>query len=565
MHSDTNNKKRYKHREKKPKIRLRRERNQAPFWNGILAKVILVYIILLIPMYVLLMISVRSYMNSLQDQAVKAEEAILKLNMNNLDAEMKRIDQFIYYLQERNTDYQRLCNWEDTSMDYVSLYSVNNQLINQVNASQYAESLFIYIEKPDKMLMVFSDFEADAKVTLKDELIIEQLNNRNVRWDVKEINEKQYLVHTIGYFGVYVGIIIDMESYINTIKEQTGYHRIQVILNNKPDPEASDHYKTVTKEISQLGQYIHVALEKDEINRALPKISKVTYDIAISFVLIFPALFLTFWHIIVRPLKRIERGICKLGEGDQEYRIPDFKSSNEFISMKESFNSMAEEIQSLKIKTYEEKLEKEQMALQNLLLQIRPHFMLNSFNQIFSMAQLKDYEGIQRMSMYLSKFFRYLFRSNRIATIRSEFDVVENYLEMMRLRYMDCFEIEWNIDEALLNYRIPPLLLHNFVENIFKYAVCEGSEVTITISLQKEDDRVVICIADDGPGMEPEILKKIEAMEPIDKKDGTHIGIYNSAYRLKTLCGEQCQLMVQSVLTEGTTVKIILPYTGEKV
>ncbi len=199
------------------------------------------------------------------------------------------------------------------------------------------------------------------------------------------------------------------------------------------------------------------------------------------------------------------------------------------------------------------------MALQNLMLQIRPHFMLNILNQIFSMAQLKDFEGIQKMSMYLSKFFRYLFRSGKIATLRSELELVQDYLEMMELRFLDCFEVETDIDESLLEYRIPPLMVHNFVENIFKYAVSEGNLITIRITLRRERDSVALMVADDGPGIEPEILEKIRAMQPIDKEDGTHIGIYNSAYRLKTLCGEDCQLQVESVLTEGTTVRILLP------
>ena len=146
----------------------------------------------------------------------------------------------------------------------------------------------------------------------------------------------------------------------------------------------------------------------------------------------------------------------------------------EFENLRSSFNAMAGEIQTLKIDSYERQLEKERMSLQNLLLQIRPHFLLNTFNQIFSMAQLKDFESIQKMSVYLSQYFRYLFRSEYVSNIRMELDVVQNYLEMMELRYLDCFTVAWDIDKSLLDYPIPPLTIHNFVENIFKYAVCEG-------------------------------------------------------------------------------------------
>ncbi len=201
--------------------------------------------------------------------------------------------------------------------------------------------------------------------------------------------------------------------------------------------------------------------------------------------------------------------------------------------------------------------------LQNLLLQIRPHFLLNFFNQIYSMAELEDYTGIKKSSRYLTKFFRHLFRSERIATFRSELALVDDYLELMDERFLDCFGVERDIDESLLEYRIPPLIVQNFVENIFKYAVSEGNYIQIGLSLRKEDSYVVMTIADDGPGMEEEILEKIREEKPIEKEDGTHIGIFNSAYRLKRLCGEDCRLDVRSVLTEGTTVRIMLPLAAE--
>lgn len=134
--------------------------------NGISAKVVLVFAILLIPMYGLLLLSVQSYMDSLENQAVVATEAILELNINNLNAEMERIDRFFYVLQEQNTDYQRLCDWQESSRDYLSLYAVNSDLLNQGISYQYAESIFLYAEKPDTMLMVYSDFPVKDKAAL---------------------------------------------------------------------------------------------------------------------------------------------------------------------------------------------------------------------------------------------------------------------------------------------------------------------------------------------------------------------------------------------------------------
>ncbi len=529
------------------------------FFNGITAKILLIFGCLLIPMYVLLVISAKSYLNSQEASAVNAAEGILGLNMNSLEAECGQIDYGFYDLQEYDSNYSRLCEWTGSSADYLAWFGVNRSLNSLSYACEFQDALFVYMDQTQEMLIAFSQTDQEDKALIKKAIQDSGIMGRNTKWQVRELNGTAYLLHTSGYYGVYTGVLINMDAFMDRVKEQIGYPGTLVTIDDTPSVAEDGKSVTVSAQIRQTGQYIHVTLDKREIGIAMPRIVRLTYRVALLFILVFPVLFLVLWHMIVKPVKTIEEGLTRLKQGQQEYRIPAFKAAREFESLRDSFNAMAGEIQSLKIASYEEQLEKKQMALQNLMLQIRPHFMLNILNQIFSMAQLKDFEGIQKMSMYLSKFFRYLFRSGKIATLRSELELVQDYLEMMELRFLDCFEVETDIDESLLEYRIPPLMVHNFVENIFKYAVSEGNLITIRITLRRERDSVALMVADDGPGIEPEILEKIRAMQPIDKEDGTHIGIYNSAYRLKTLCGEDCQLQVESVLTEGTTVRILLP------
>ena len=142
-------------------------------------------------------------------------------------------------------------------------------------------------------------------------------------------------------------------------------------------------------------------------------------------------------------------------------------------------------------------------------------------------------------------------------------EIVRAYIETMELRYVDCFQTEWNLDESLFSCRIPPLMLHNLVENVFKYAVQEGTETLIRISLHRENGFAVLSVEDDGPGMEPEIVEGIRARKKITKKDGTHVGIWNAVYRLKRFCGEESFLEVESVLSEGTKMRIGVPVNGE--
>lgn len=327
--------------------------------------------------------------------------------------------------------------------------------------------------------------------------------------------------------------------------------------------EENEAYIPFSVDIRTTGHNVCVYLNKDEIYHQISLVHRIIYVVSFLSILFIPLLLLGSWKGIVKPLHRIEEALHRLGKGEQDYRIPYFSSSSEFENLQASFNNMADEITNLKIEAYEQELEKEQVMLQNLQLQIGPHFLLNLFNQIFSMAQLRDFESIQVMSLYLSRYFRYLFHSEKTAPIGEEVEIVRAYIETMELRYVDCFQTEWDLDESLFSCRIPPLMLHNLVENVFKYAVQEGTETLIRISLHRENGFAVLSVEDDGPGMEPEIVEGIRARKKITKKDGTHVGIWNAVYRLKRFCGEDSFLEVESVLSEGTKMRIGVPVNGE--
>ena len=528
--------------------------------NSISIKMVLIFLAFLVPVYALLVISAYAYMGSLEDQACSAVKSILEMNLAGVTSEQRKIDQFFYDLQENDADYARLLEWKGNDADKLAYVKFNRKLVSRNSLSQYSEAFFLHMQKEDDTLFVAQYLNHERKQEILNALKQTGYLHENIRWENWNLGGTDYLGHTIGYGGVYLGAMIDVTALMQTIQGLLPYEKTQIRLEGQL-PESG---LATGVQLDGTKKYICVWLDRGEVRSAMPLVSRIISAVGLLLLILLPiALVLAFFRLIVRPIRRIEKGLAILGKEDLDYRIPDMKASREFIGLKDSVNTMAGEIQTLRIRGYEEQLERERMLLQNLLLQIRPHFLLNFFNQIFSMAELEDYDGIKKSSLYLSKFFRYLFRSERIATFKSELTLVDDYLELMDERFLDCFYVERDIDESLLGYRIPPLIVQNFVENIFKYAVSEGSYIRIGLSLRREGDYVVMTVEDDGPGMEEDTLNKIRDAKPVEKADGTHIGIYNSAYRLKKLCGEDCVLDVQSVLTEGTTVKIKLPYKAE--
>jgi two-component system LytT family sensor kinase len=136
-------------------------------------------------------------------------------------------------------------------------------------------------------------------------------------------------------------------------------------------------------------------------------------------------------------------------------------------------------------KLTQEKLEAE---LKFLRTQTNPHFLFNTLNNIYALARKKS-DNTADVVMKLSKLLRFMLyesRKERIS-ISAEIRMVEDYLELEKIRYNErlTIRLEKQIDDPA--QQIAPLLLLPFIENAFKHGASEtrfDSYVTINIQLQ---------------------------------------------------------------------------------
>ena len=136
-------------------------------------------------------------------------------------------------------------------------------------------------------------------------------------------------------------------------------------------------------------------------------------------------------------------------------------------------------------------LQKE-IELNNLKEQINPHFLFNTLNNIYALVEVspdKAKNAIHELSNLL-RYSLYDNGSNTCSTIKKEVDLINNYIELMRLRLTSNVEIkcDYNIkDEELL---IAPLLLLTLVENAFKHGVSNAEQSYIHIYVTTTDNRI---------------------------------------------------------------------------
>ena len=133
-------------------------------------------------------------------------------------------------------------------------------------------------------------------------------------------------------------------------------------------------------------------------------------------------------------------------------------------------------------------IEKKEAELNALKLQISPHFLFNTLNNMRWLARQKSdltEDAILRLSDIL-RYMIYQVERGPVALAR-EIDYLTDYIELQQLRLAPHNQVvfEKNVDDDRI--LIEPLLLIHFVENAFKHGIHHNEPSTITIRLTVAD------------------------------------------------------------------------------
>jgi signal transduction histidine kinase len=139
-----------------------------------------------------------------------------------------------------------------------------------------------------------------------------------------------------------------------------------------------------------------------------------------------------------------------------------------------------------------------------LRYQLNPHFLFNTLNSISTLVLLKQTERANAMLSRLSSFLRYTLvgEPTQFVTLAQEVQALKLYLDIERMRFEERLRFAVNVAAPADQGRLPSLILQPLVENAIKYAVTpqeEGAE--ITLDARVSGDRLVINLADTGPGL----------------------------------------------------------------
>ena len=144
--------------------------------------------------------------------------------------------------------------------------------------------------------------------------------------------------------------------------------------------------------------------------------------------------------------------------------------------------------------------------LRSLRYQVNPHFLFNALNSLSALVMTDKSDKAEEMIQTLSRFYRHSLSSDPTTdvSLEDEFDLQREYLAIEQLRFPSRLRTQFDLPHELERCCVPGMILQPLIENSVKYGVSASNRpVTITIAAREEYGRLVITVADDGPGSAP--------------------------------------------------------------
>ncbi|WP_168122592.1 histidine kinase [Paenibacillus sp. HB172176] len=286
---------------------------------------------------------------------------------------------------------------------------------------------------------------------------------------------------------------------------------------------------------------------------SLDQIKKQLITTFIITVLVFVFITFAISSSITRPLKLLQKKMSDMvQENFQKSKISEHSYQGEILTLAQTFNRMVNDIQELIQQLKMEVREREAIRLQMLLIQMNPHFLLNTLNLIKWSALEKEDRETAEICIALGTLLEQSLASDvEIIHLHKELELLQAYDYIQQIRFGGRYRIRYEFQEELNYALVPKFILQPLVENAINYGFAQlKRDGVITIRAYTREQILILEVEDNGVGY--------RAREKTDKRKRKGIGLANIQERLALLFRHEGELTIEEV-NPGTCVTIRMP------
>ncbi|OPJ61389.1 sensor histidine kinase [Clostridium oryzae] len=480
-------------------------------------------------------------------------------------------------LRERINRYLPIYN----NVSFITLYTTNNTIDNGGNYSIINKHIkkspwYKYISKSNNAVMLYS-YMGKAYDGSK--------NRTQYLSIMRHLNE---FASSGDKYEQILKIDIDMRKMYDIFDRERDYLNLMLV-----DPKgniicSTDHQyeKYLSKGYINFSKVYHNFKDKIDFNRSLGRAEyldgwriigianhgKILHESeqsnSFNFIIIFGVTFISsvLIYIIVMSYNYRLKKLLKHMKGveNQKFELIQMPEGKDeignlilrFNMMTSRINTLINDVYKLQLKKKNLEIQRVQAELRFLQSQIDPHFLFNTLNAVMAVCVRNNYTDLTEVIKYLSKIFRRLVSwKDDLVTVREEISFTEMYLKIEKFRFLEKFNYEIEVDEDILDFRIPKMSIQTIVENACKHGIQNSTDIGIVkIRVTQKCDFLFVDVEDNGSGIEEEKLKEI--LESLLEEEELYesIGIRNVYKRLHLYYGGKVEFDIKSDTDKGTIV-----------
>ncbi|KOR90282.1 sensor histidine kinase [Paenibacillus solani] len=562
-------------------------------------KVVIVFIVMLIPL-----ISVNIWVNYKGMSFTK--NAILDSSLAGASFYSKQLDKEIYFIRNQQLQFQEDKNIQKLSFrggslegfDQIEMIDNAYYLLNQmIDSSDYVVNAGVYVKSLKKTISGKTgitatpneEFEAIASLLNTKEkpsfyrdgnsiYLIETGGNGEL-WSYIEISRDKLLEALNQISSLYQGSEVllgssDLGNVLSTSEDRIVSSAVLKLISEQ-DPNYSDipeinkingkSYFIAHNFISSLNLSLIMYVNQNEIIRPLSQFNTLLY---ISFFIAIAVMILYSYSLnlmIHRPLSKLVRTFRTV-ETDNLDLVAEPKRRDEFSYIFQSFNRMVSRLKHSIEENYEQKIALQHSELKQLQSQINPHFLYNSFFNIYMMCKVGDADSAAELSQKLGNYYQYITRSGSDEVpLFKEYQHALDYCEIQCIRFSNRISYEYEeVSDSMNTVLVPRLIIQPIVENVFEHAFEDGTQRGVVyIGAECGQDTIRITVEDNGTLLTDEDIEALQRNLAMGLKHVEKTGLINVNNRLQLKYGSGSGLFVSRSQYGGLKAVLIIKYRGE--
>jgi len=200
------------------------------------------------------------------------------------------------------------------------------------------------------------------------------------------------------------------------------------------------------------------------------------------------------------------------------------------------------------------------LKLKYIRSQVKPHFLFNTLNSIYSLSLQKS-DKTPDVIIRLADIMRYLIYAGdeQKVLLSKEVEFILNYIEIERTRFENA-DIRFTIEGDTAGIMVEPFLFISFIENGFKHALNNSLERPfIYITVKVIGDEILLTVVNNTDIDLETQAKRIAGRPPVGSKGLLEL-LYPDAYALNIIQTEKQERKISSIGIKNARERLELLY-----